>query len=661
MCRCASKRFAVLLVVTMVLPTLADQSYSPPVNDTFPTSVYWGDTHVHTSFSWDAWSSWNRISPDDAYRFAKGETIVAHNGQKVRLHRPLDFLVVTDHAENMGYMPMIAGGDPAALATAPGRRTAKVIADSPSPAQDILTGDEGEAFARLFNRKFAMLSRKADTNVQPGQEAVQPAVLNKTRTAGKSEFSEKALNRLAGYSQDTRGAMKGITKTPGLRRSVWEQVTANAERHNRPGHFTAFIGYEWTFGVRGKYSSLHRNVIFADDATRANQILPLRASDSEGVEDLWRFLSNYQNQTGGRALAIPHNGNLSNGGMFNVERPDGSPISKEYAAARSRWEPVYEVTQIKGDGETHPQLSPTDEFADYETWNGFDMGNWQGRLESDYARSGLKTGLAQQAKLGENPFKFGMIGSTDTHTSLATADEDNFWGKGSLSEPSRHRIANAWFLTASGYAAVWATENTRSGLFDAMQRREVYATTGPRITLRVFGGWDYTHRDALEPNLALIGYRGGVPMGGDLTRAPETRVPSFLIRATRDADGANLDRVQVVKGWLAFDGMTHEKIYNAAVSNGRMIDAKGQVDPVGNTVDGAWFTNAIGDPELSVVWVDPDFDPDEAAFYYVRVLEIPTPRWTAYDTTYFDLQDLPKEIQMVTQERAYSSPIWYTP
>lgn len=661
MCRCGLKIFAALLVATTVLPALSEQSYSPPVHDTFPTSVYWGDTHVHTNFSWDAWSSWNRISPDDAYRFAKGETIKAHNGLKVRLHRPLDFLVVTDHAGNMGYMPMIAGGDPDALATAPGRRTAKVIADNPSPVQGILSGEDVEAFVRLFNPKFALLSRKGDTNVQRGKEAAQSAASTKTRTAGKSEFSEKALNRLAGYSQNTRVALEGIAETPGLRRSVWEQVTANAERHNRPGQFTAFIGYEWTFGVRGKYPSLHRNVIFADDATRANQVLPLRASDSESVRDLWNFLSDYEARTGGRALAIPHNGNLSNGGMFNVERPDGSPISKEYAAARSRWEPVYEVTQIKGDGEAHPQLSPTDEFADYETWNGFDMGNWQGRLENEYSRSGLKTGLAQQAKLGENPFKFGMIGSTDSHTSLATADEDNFWGKGTLSEPSRHRVANAWFLTASGYAAVWAQENTRSALFDAMQRREVYATTGPRITLRVFGGWDYAGEDALNPNLARIGYQGGVPMGGDLTRAPEKKAPHLLIRATRDADGANLDRVQVIKGWLDADGVTHEKIYNAAVSNGRIVDEKGVVDPVGNTVDGPSYTNTIGDPELSAMWIDPDFDPDEAAFYYVRVLEIPTPRWTAYDTAYYDLRDLPKEIQMVTRERAYSSPIWYTP
>ena len=651
--------FCPALLLLAALPVQAGEAYSPPVNESFPTMVYWGDTHVHTSFSWDAWSSWGRISPDDAYRFAKGETVVAHNGQEVRLSRPLDFLVISDHAGNMGYLPLIAAGNPALLATDAGKRVARFLEDNPSPVKDILKGNAADVFARLFNSKYALLSRNADTYLAAGEKS--KALGNTVADISPADMSAELLDHLASHSQNSRKAIQGIADIPGARRTVWEHVTANAERHNQPGRFTALIGYEWTFGQRG--SSLHRNVIFADDADKVNQVLPLRAKDSKSVEDLWQFLAAYEAQTGGRALAIAHNGNLSTGAMFSVVNQEGAPVSKDYAAQRTRWEPLYEVTQIKGDGETHPLLSPTDEFADYETWNGFQTGNWPQRLESEYARSALKLGLAQQVKLGENPFKFGMIGSTDSHTSLATADEDNFWGKVPLAEPSRHRVANAWFLTASGYAAVWSTANTRPALFDAMRRREVYASTGPRITLRFFGGWDYSREDADHPNLARTGYTGGVPMGGDLTRGPAGRAPHFLIKATRDPEGANLDRIQVIKGWLDSDGSAKEKIYNVAVSDSRIVSPDGRVDPAGSTVDvaGTSYTNTIGDPELSVMWRDPDFDPEQLAFYYVRVLEIPTPRWPAFDAKYYGLRDLPEATALVTRERAYSSPIWYSP
>ena len=408
--------------------------------------------------------------------------------------------------------------------------------------------------------------------------------------------------------------------------------------------------------------------------------------DSSDPEDLWAYLHDYEERLGGKALAIPHNGNLSGNSMFALTTVQGKPLDQTYAKTRSRWEPLYEVTQIKGDGETHPLLSPNDEFADYETFRwGVTQSQPDSKKQSNastdskeqtkgssepqprpihsYARSALKLGLGTEAELAVNPFKFGMVGSTDSHTALATADQNNFWGKMPGNEPSRNRVTTGWNYSAAGYAAIWAEDNTREALFAAMRRREVYASTGPRITVRFFGGRDYSAADAARPDLARVGYAKGVPMGGDLTQAPKGKAPSFLIRAVRDPDGANLDRVQVIKGWRDEDGELHETIYNVALSDGRTENGKGEVEAVGSTVDvpDASYTNCIGDPELAVVWTDPDFDRDELTFYYLRVLEIPTPRWTAYDAKFYGLKDLPDEIPMVTQERAYTSPIRYQP
>lgn len=696
----------VLVALSTTAGEPAEKSYSPSVGQSFPTNVYWGDTHVHTSFSSDAWSSWGRISPEQAYRLAKGETVTGESGHQLQLRRPLDFLLVADHAKNIGYMARIAAGDKDLLSTESGQRTAEVIKTNQSPVAMVLNGDSDAMFKTLFNRKYAMLARKADTLRPPDEPASNitkpgkgdgkaPGVSTRAAAKKKSGSTQSSAKKKvtangkpskdpfaalasaraaqakyplaakASYGAQVAAAQvkgKSMAGTKVFRQSVWEEIGANAERHNEPGEFTAFVGYEWTFSAPGA-PGLHRNILFRDGTDHTNQVLPFRGSDSTNVKNLWKYLAGYEEQTGGQVLAIPHNGNLSNGTMFRLTDLDGHALTREYAASRSRWEPLYEVTQIKGDGEAHPALSPTDEFADYETWNGFDMGVWQQRLQTEYARSALKLGLAQYAKLGVNPFKFGMIGSTDAHTSLATADEDNFWGKAPLSEPSRHRVLNAWFLTASGYAAVWAKENTRASLFDALNRKEVYASTGPRITLRFFGGWDFAPEDAADPQLANIGYAKGVPMGGDLTQAPPKKAPSFLIRAVRDPDGANLDRIQVIKGWRDSSGELHEKIHDVALSDGRKVSRRGKVKPVGNTVNvpDASYTNTIGDPELAIAWSDTDFDRSEAAFYYVRVLEIPTPRWTAYDAKFYGLTDLPEEITMVTQERAYSSPIWYTP
>jgi hypothetical protein len=464
-----------------------------------------------------------------------------------------------------------------------------------------------------------------------------------------------------------------------LKRSIWDRVIDIASEYNAPGVFTAFNGYEWTSAPGG--NNLHRVVIFRDGPNRVKQILPFSAFDSIHPEDLWDALANYETTTGGQVLAIPHNGNISNGVMFAETMSNGKRINKGYAEMRSRWEPLLEVTQMKGDGEAHPFLSTEDEFADYETW---DFGNAgspitpkeDSMLQYEYARSALKLGLKHEDKLGVNPFKFGMIGSTDNHVSLSTTREENFYGKLPALQPSDDRIDDAfvrnadgtpaalsWESPASGLAAIWATENTRESLFDAMTRKEVYATTGTRLTVRVFAGWDFSADDVARPDFAVQGYSRGVPMGGDLTNAPAGKSPTIMIRAVRDPDGANLDRVQVVKGWLDGDGEMHERVYDIAVSDDRTIGSDGRArESVGSTVDiaNATYTNTIGDALMMANWVDPQFNPDEKAFYYVRVIEIPTPRWTAYDAKRFGVT-MPEEVRMTVTDRAYTSPIWYTP
>ena len=400
---------------------------------------------------------------------------------------------------------------------------------------------------------------------------------------------------------------------------------------------------------------------------------------STDPRDLWKWLQAYEDKTGGDVLAITHNGNLSGGLMFPLIEPvDQEPLDKAYAETRAKWERVAEVTQMKGDGESHPFLSPNDELAGYETWDKANLAlldkTTPDMLEFMYARSALKNGLKLEADLGVNPYKFGMIGSTDSHTGLATAEESNFFGKVASMEPSAERISRPfmktpattimeWEVAASGYAAVWATENTREAIFDAMERKEVYATTGPRMVVRLFGGWDFTADDATSRTPAVLGYTKGVPMGGDLTDAPEGKAASFLVAALRDPIGANLDRIQIVKGWMAADGTLQEQVYDVAWSDGRVPGADGKLPPVGDTVDvaNATWTNTIGAAELIAVWIDPDFDPALPAFYYARVLEIPTPRWTAYDVKHFQIKDVDPAVPMKTQERAYTSPIWYTP
>jgi hypothetical protein len=492
--------------------------------------------------------------------------------------------------------------------------------------------------------------------------------------------AEAAFDIIQSFSA---GKMPKGFPTPGTKayRSAWQETIKAAEAYNDPGRFTAFIGYEWTVNTGG--NNLHRNVIFRGNGAQASLVEPfttLPPLGNDNPESLWKWMAAAEEKTGSEVLAIAHNGNLSNGTMFPMVEAFGKKLDKGYAETRARWERLYEVTQMKGDGETHPYLSPNDEFADFERWDKANLAVTQAKtkdmLEFEYARAALKNGLVLEAKLGANPYKFGLVGSSDAHTGLPAMEEENFFGKTAPGEPGPERLSKPfikdaksgitimdWEVGASGWAAVWANENTRAAIFDAMQRRETYATTGTRMAVRLFGGWDFEPTDANNRMPAAIGYAKGVPMGGDLASAPKGKSPTFIVAALKDPIGANLDRIQVVKGWVDAKGEVQEKVYDVAWSGDRKPDPKtGKVPPVGSTVDvaNATWTNTIGAPELIAVWRDPAFDPAQRAFYYLRVIEIPTPRWTAYDGVRFGSKPLPGTRMTVT-ERAYTSPIWYTP
>ncbi|MEM1130117.1 MAG: DUF3604 domain-containing protein [Pseudomonadota bacterium] len=590
--------------------------YSPFVDDHFPTNVYFGDTHLHSSWSTDAGMAGATLDPDDAYRFSRGEEVTSHTGKRVKLVRPLDFIVLADHAENFGLADYIRRDDPVVQETEKGREWSAMVK----------SGDGYNAFLDWL--------------------------------------------RLTAEGVD------GIAN-PKMQRGAWERATENAERYNDPGVFTAFIGFEWTSQPGG--NNLHRVVIFRDDKEKADNVVPFSAYDSDDPEALWDYMEGYEAATNGNVLAIPHNGNLSNGLMFDDVTLSGEPLSQDYAERRMRMEPLAEMTQAKGTGETHPLVSPDDAFADQEL---LDAGNISGSepktpemLPKEYARPALQRGMAYEQSLGANPYKFGMIGSTDNHTALPTTREDNWFGKAHIVEPTPERYEDvlieaqsdpalnimATDLSAAGLAGVWARENTREALFDAMERKEVYATTGQRMRVRVFGGWDFSPDEVTRPDFARTGYARGVPMGGDLAEGPDGNAPSFMVRALRDPDGANLDRIQMIKGWVDADGAVKERIWDIACAD--RVLAEGTCDgDLGTTVNvtDASYTNDIGRAVLGAHWTDPDFDPALPAFYYVRVLEIPKPRWTAYDAKFFGIE-MPEGTEMEVIDRAYTSPIWYTP
>ncbi|MEP5567674.1 MAG: DUF3604 domain-containing protein [Halioglobus sp.] len=600
--------------------TKADRVYSPFVGRDYPDQVLFGDTHFHTNLSFDAGLIGTSLDVHDGFKVARGEKVISNTGQPIQLIRPLDFLAITDHSEMMGLAPAIAESNP------------------------ILLADE---WGRWIHERF-----------NSGAEG---------RMEGFANIIEKAT--VQGVNPFSSDELVG---------SIWKEFVQIADQYNDPGSFTAMTGFEWTYTPKG--DNLHRVVLFGDGADKTSQTVPFSMFDGPSPELLWDYMASYEDENDGNVIALPHNGNVSNGLMFSDKMPDGSPMTAAYAAKRIRWEPLHEMTQIKGDEETHPLLSPDDEFADFETW---DVGNLAGTvakeewmLQYEYARSALMLGLKLGKQLGVNPYQFGMAASTDTHTALPTSREENYFGKYQHTEPSpnRHdrevipaddpalRIMTSQEV-ASGLTAVWARQNTREDIFGAMKRKEVYATTGTRIRVRVFAGFEYNDEDLNAIDFAKAGYSGGVPMGGALAEAPRGKAPVLMIRALRDPDGANLDRVQVVKGWLDAKGETHERIYDVAVSDERRIGDDGRCKtPVGNTVniEKATYTNSIGDPVQAALWTDPDFDAKESAFYYVRVLEIPTPRWTTYDAAFYGI-DLPDNVPATLQDRAYTSPIWYTP
>ena len=596
---------------------LAPDAFSPYAGRDFPQRPLWGDSHLHTMVSVDA-GTMTRLTQEQAFRFARGEEVTTTHGLRAKLSRPLDWLVVSDHAEMYGLMPQLLAGDAEVLATKQGKAWYEALT----------SGDPQTAF-------------------------------------------ETAMEIVASLSGD-----EPPIDNPKAIKHAWEYYTGLADRYNEPGVFSAIIGYEYT--TEGA-NNLHRNVLFRDDSTRANQTRPFSQYDSKNPEKLWAFLAEYEQRTGGEVLAIAHNGNLSNGRMFSWHAYDGSPLTVEIAEARARFEPLYEATQIKGDGEAHPFLSPDDEFADFDTWDAANLNGTEIKkpemLGGEYAREALKRGMRIEQELGVNPFKFGMVGATDSHTGMATAQEDNFFGKHSGVEPEPHRWQHlvieapdpdlsiyGWKQAAGGLGAVWAKENTREAIFDAMMRKETYATTGSRMLVRFFGGYDFTEEDARSRLPADAGYKKGVPMGGNLSAPADGEVPTFLVAALKDALSGNLDRIQIVKGWVDADGELKEKVYNAVWAGDRKLNSDGKLPAIGNTVDvsNASWTNSIGAAELIGVWKDPDFDPSLQAFYYARVIEIPTPRWTAYEAKRFAVK-MSEEVPMITTERAYTSPIWYTP
>jgi len=595
----------------------------------YPDRPYWGDTHLHTDVSFDAYGFGNRLGAEEALRFARGEKITSTTGVPAQLARPLDFLVIADHSDQMGSLRR--------LAEAP----RMLIRDTTLLRwHDMLNGGP----SRSIRATSEIITAAADNTL--------PEVMRKFDPERKND------------------------------REIWDTHIALLDRYNRPGTFTALAGFEYSLVPNG--NNLHRVVMFRDGKDRTGQVLPFPSLGQAGsgqawnpVVDLWDYMDSYQASTGGQVLAIPHNSNLSNGLMFEMTMANGAPMTAEYARRRAKFEPVVEVTQIKGDSEAHPFLSNNDEFADFGK-KGWELGNLDASakttsdmLPGNYVREALKRGLSLERRLGVNPYAFGMVGSTDSHTALSTGDEDNFFGKHTGNEPSQHDRSVlpqnlgtregrfGWNYLAGGYAAAWARGNTRAEIFDAFKRREVYATTGPRMVLRVFGGFDFAAKD-WDGDWVRAGYTRGVPMGGELSDGG--KAPTFLISALKDPDGANLDRVQIVKGWLDSAGNTHEQVYDVVWSDmDKRVRKGGKVPAVGDTVDRgkATYTNTIGTAQLRAAWTDPDYRAGQRAFYYVRVLEIPTPRWTLYDAARFGIK-LPPEAMAdaVAQERAYSSPIW---
>ena len=623
----------------------------------YPDSLLWGDTHLHSNLSTDAYFLGNQSADaDTAYRFAKGEPVIhPYHRAKVQLETPLDFLAVTDHASSLGVpYSLFTLRDSRLADTRLGRRLIELKE----------AGRDEDAFGLFI---LAINTAGISDNERP--KKIGPFTAIGWKIADLFSPSDNQARAVRWLASDP--SLVDEISISDIAQSHWNNNIDAAERHNDPGKFTSLIGWEYTPTPNG--ANLHRIVMTPTDGETAKSFFPFSSSQSGNPEDLWRWLSETKAATGADFVSIPHNSNISKGRMFARIKNDGSPIDEAYVELRSEWEQVAEVTQIKGTSETHPILSPDDEFAGFEFFNRLietrpDAPTTPTVEEGDYVRAALKTGLELDASIGANPYKLGMIGATDSHSGLATAEENNFMGKmafDSIPENKSRGFSGVagWEMSASGLAGVWARENTREEIAAAFKRREVYGTTGPRIAVRFFGGYDFSAQDAYARDLASVGYDKGVPMGGDLSgRDNGERPPAFLVQAVKDPKGGNLDRVQIIKGWLDDSGKAREKVYDIAWAGDRARTQDGKLTAVGDTVNRktASYENTIGVPELVTVWRDPEFDPEARAFYYVRVLQIPTPRNSLYDSV--ALGALPPDgYAQAIQERAYSSPIWYTP
>ena len=621
---------------TLALSLLLSAAGLAQASEGTETQLYFGDTHLHTTYSFDAFLNKNfTADPDTAYRWAKGEPVIhPYNRTRVQIGTPLDFLVVSDHAEMLGVMRAIRG--------------------------ETIQWEEIGLYAS-FKRWLAV--RQLNEALDKGLGRVFFA-----RFLPKSA-EVKGGDPVADINNNI-GGIAIFGDTTNTSKDAWQDIIGAAERHNEPGVFTSLLGWEWSSIPTG--ANLHRIVVTPEGGDKASQYLPFGSDQSQYPEDLWQWLADTAERTDSRFIAIPHNSNISKGYMFAETTVRGQPITADYARTRMQWEPISEVTQIKGDSETHAQFSPDDEFADFETYDYY-IQTTKNNTEispGDYIRPALKLGLALEQKVGANPYKFGFIGSTDAHSGLASPEENNFQGKMAADSTPETKApvlgnptgASGWDMSASGLAAVWATENSREAIYAAFKRKETYATSGPRLSVQLFAGWDFPDNAESSEDFARIGYDYGVPMGGDLTANASASAPEFLVRAVKDPMDANLDRLQIVKGWVDAAGQQYEKVYNIDWSGGRELDAEGNLPAVGNTVDlkSARYTNSIGQAEFAVKWSDPDFDPAQSAFYYARVLQIPTPRNGLYDSLALGLDNPPRGPKTL-QERAYTSPVWYTP
>lgn len=621
MLRITTLLFALILIIscktdkkenTGTMNEESPESATRPVMENPLKNAYFGNLHVHTKWSFDAYINAAATGPEEAYKWAQGETIAGGgDGSTLTLKKPLDWYAVSDHAEYMGALPLM--DDPNSMM-------------SKHPLAADITGDDPAASFAAYG-----------------------------------EISDGI------YTYQRRDSILGDTA---FAADIWRQMVDIADKYYKPGKFTTFAAFEWT--AAPGWRNLHRIVLFKDSKKVSDAAFS--AVDSSVPEELWKWMDNQRSQ-GNELLAVPHNGNASDGLMFPIgESFGGSAINKEYTTTRMRNEPVYEILQIKGTSETHPDLSPNDEFANFEIW---DYTLAAGAIapknkRGGYVREALIRALKYDQEGNGNPFKYGFIGDSDTHNSYSPIEEDNYHGKFGFENDPKHRLdgppgvdeksANqVRKFGSAGLAGVWAKANTREEIFDAIRRKETFATSGPRLKVRFFGGFNYPEDITGASNWVETAYANGVPMGGDITGA-NGKAPSFIIHAMKDPDGANLDRIQIIKGWVDAQGNQQEKIYNVALSGDRQVGADGSVPAVGNTVNAAEasYTNDIGDAELQTVWTDPDFDPSLYAVYYARVIEIPTPRWSTYDAKTLGREprdDLPVSIQ----ERAWSSPIWYTP